>query len=66
MQLCINCVTPMKKQSKKLGSKSVWLVCPECGLRERENAENYHDGLKLQQQKDNKKFTQNTDRYYEG
>lgn len=34
-RICINCVTPLKKESKKLGSKSVWYVCPDCGLRER-------------------------------
>lgn len=38
-RICINCVTPLKKESKQLGTKSVWWVCPECGLRERETSQ---------------------------
>lgn len=26
-RICINCVTPLKKESKQLGTKSVWWVC---------------------------------------
>lgn len=53
-QLCPDCCRELKKYHKKLGDKSNWLVCPECGHRERpyneatENAlTNYeHDRIK--------------------
>lgn len=34
-QYCPECITELKRQSKKLGQFSVWLVCPICGYRER-------------------------------
>jgi len=35
MEYCPDCVVPMKKDSRKIGRYSVWLVCPKCGLRKR-------------------------------
>lgn len=32
-RICIHCYSPLKKESKQLGNKSVWWVCTECGLR---------------------------------
>lgn len=37
-RICIHCYSPLKKESKQLGNKSVWWVCTECGLRERETS----------------------------
>lgn len=34
-QYCPDCISLLKRQSKKLGEFSVWLVCPNCGHRER-------------------------------
>ena len=36
MNYCPNCIEPLKRESKKLGSLSRWLVCPKCGYRVRE------------------------------
>lgn len=38
-EYCPQCVVEMKKESKKLGSFSVWMVCPNCGLRKRPQTE---------------------------
>lgn len=34
-QYCPDCVTKLVRQSKQLGNLSVWMVCPDCGYRER-------------------------------
>ena len=34
--ICPDCIEPLKRQSKKLGHLSAWLVCPKCGFRTRE------------------------------
>jgi predicted RNA-binding Zn-ribbon protein involved in translation (DUF1610 family) len=39
MEYCPNCIEALKRQSKKLGEFSVWLVCPKCGYRQRETSE---------------------------
>lgn len=41
MEYCPDCILPLQKQSKKLGCFSVWLVCPECGYRQRETSSFY-------------------------
>lgn len=33
---CPDDITELKKERKKLGQFSVWLVCPDCGYRTRE------------------------------
>lgn len=38
-QLCPDCCVELRKNKKKLGDKSNWLICPECGHRERPNNE---------------------------
>ena len=53
-QLCPDCCIELTKNKKKLGEMTNWLVCPECGHRERPNNEaveneltNYeHDRIK--------------------
>lgn len=37
MKLCPQCVTQLKPNKKKLGACSAWLVCPDCGYREKAN-----------------------------
>lgn len=34
-EYCPNCITILKKDHKKIGGLSVWLVCPDCGFRKR-------------------------------
>jgi hypothetical protein len=38
-EYCPDCVVKLKKDKKKLGSLSVWLVCPKCGFRKREDSD---------------------------
>jgi DNA-directed RNA polymerase subunit M/transcription elongation factor TFIIS len=35
MQLCPDCIKELKPQSKKMGEYRRWMVCPDCGHRER-------------------------------
>ena len=37
MEHCPSCIVELKKDRKKLGHFTVWLVCPKCGLRKRED-----------------------------
>jgi len=37
-EYCPDCVVELKKDKKKLGSLSVWLKCPKCGFRKREES----------------------------
>lgn len=32
-QYCPDCIVKFKRESKKLGQLSVWLICSECGYR---------------------------------
>ena len=34
-EYCPDCVVELKRQSKQLGWKTVWMVCPKCGFRKR-------------------------------
>ena len=40
-EYCPDCITQLKKESKKLGQYSVWMVCPSCGFRKRPHGSNY-------------------------
>lgn len=40
-EFCPDCIVQMKKQSKKLGGLSVWMVCPKCGYRTRPENESF-------------------------
>lgn len=37
--ICPNCIEPLIKNKKKLGDVTNWLVCPLCGYRTRQTAE---------------------------
>lgn len=44
MEYCLNCISPMKRDSKKLGKFSSWLVCPKCGYRTK--TKNFYEEFK--------------------
>jgi len=46
IRYCPNCVTEMKKDTRKLGKESKFYVCPECGVRERQSEEQNNSIIK--------------------
>lgn len=44
-QLCPDCCIELIPDKKKLGEMTNWLVCPECGHRERPNNESIENTL---------------------
>lgn len=44
-QLCPDCCIELTLNKKKLGEMTNWLVCPECGHRERPNNESIQNEL---------------------
>ena len=59
-EYCPDCIIELKKQSKKIGNQSVWMVCPICGFRKRPES-NYTIQKEFNQFYDNKKRINSND-----